>query len=121
MDDDVKTQNSANISDQMSQADQFFLDYQDTIIKGMGLDRLPEEDKKPLRERITILVNKRLINALLMNLPSEKAKSYEDKMESATPDEIIDYLMENVPEAEEKIASELKDLKEELIGPKSNE
>jgi len=98
------------------QADDFFGNYLDSIVKEMGLDTLSDEDKSAFKEKIALLVHKRFINTLMIYLPEDKAREIGSKADQMAPDELINYLMENVPSAPEKIAEELKSLKDELIG-----
>ena len=113
-----QSQNNQTSNDQ--KADDFLLAYENSLFKEMGLEFLSETDALVLREKTAQLIHRRLLNTLLIYLPEEKATDLRKKVEGMKPEELIDQLIKDVPNAQEKMAKELTDLKTELVGKEND-
>ncbi len=101
--------------------DDFFAKYIDSIIQAMNLDMLEQDDRKKLEEKIVGLINKRIINAFLLYLPTSKVADFQKNVNQENAEETINFFMTNIPDSEKKILAELDEIKNELAEIKTDE
>ncbi|MAG44707.1 hypothetical protein CL633_02355 [bacterium] len=84
------------------------------IIKELGLEKLPDERKIALLDKMSELIQKRLILRVLEILQEDDKKELEKIMEQkSAPDKVGQFLQKKVPNFEEVIKEEIIKFKQE--------
>ncbi|MBT5338453.1 hypothetical protein HN858_04310 [Candidatus Falkowbacteria bacterium] len=86
---------------------------QDNIIELLGLQTLPDERKQALVDKMTELVQKRLILRLMEQLADEDAKKMAELEQ--TPVEMMNFLSEKFPNLEDIVNEEIIKVKQEMF------
>ena len=84
------------------------------IIKGLGLEVLPEEKKVQMLEKMTELVQKRVMLRVMELLSNEQAEEMAAK--ESNPVEMLAYIAEKVPNFDSILQEEISVLREEVLG-----
>ena len=89
-----------------------FKDINDTIITTLGIDKLPEEDRAAVMERMGALVYQEVMLRVL-DIMSEEDKDAFEKMinESPDPEVLFGFLAEKVPTIDTIVSEEAQKLK----------
>ena len=86
---------------------------QDNIIELLGLQTLPDERKQALVDKMTELVQKRLILRLMEQLADEDAKKMAELEQ--TPVEMMNFVSEKFPNLEDIVNEEIIKVKQEMF------
>lgn len=84
------------------------------IIKVLGLEALPDERKIALIEKISEVVQKRLLLRILEALPRQSQLTFKGILDRDSESETAEFLKKNVPELAEWTLQEVSKVKEEL-------
>lgn len=87
---------------------------QQNIINILGIQSLPEEQKLALVEKISELVQKRLLLRVLDSLSLEKREAFEQLLTSNNQAGLEQFLQTDVPQFAVWFEEELKKIKEEM-------
>ena len=87
--------------------------FDENIIKLLGLETLPIEEKQVMLNKMSDLVWKRLILKIVDDLPEDKVKELGSA--ESKPEELVDFITANVPNFEDLLKEEIVALKEELV------
>ena len=87
---------------------------QQNIIGLLGLEALPNEEKIALLERMTDIVQKRVLLRVMEELPVKEQKKLA-KMGKKQPEEIMAYIEQKMPNFEPLVEEEILKLKKEMI------
>lgn len=99
----------------------YFDGFIDTLLSDMGVGDLPEEERVEFVEKIGELVNKRIINLVLVYLPEDKEEEFNRLAEGEDQGKLFDFILTAVPGIEEKISNELVAIRSDLVAMKKNE
>lgn len=91
----------------------------ENLISLLGLEALAADKKEAMLERMTDLVQKRLMLGLMKELSIEEGQSLEKAIE-AEPKKALDFLADRFPDLEKRLLSEVAKLKEELATAVNN-
>lgn len=86
---------------------------QDNIIELLGLQTLQDERKQALVDKMTELVQKRLVLRLMEQLADEDAKKMAELEQ--TPVEMMNFLSEKFPNLEDIVNEEIIKVKQEMF------
>ncbi|MBI2355661.1 MAG: hypothetical protein HYV13_00455 [Candidatus Doudnabacteria bacterium] len=90
------------------------------IINVLGIQSLPEEQKISLLEKISELVEKRLLVRVLNSFSEQKKKEFEDLLDTENQEAVNVFLGKNAPEIGAWLNEELVKVKQEMAGLASN-
>lgn len=90
----------------------------ENIIGLLGLESLPEAEKHAMLEKMTALIQKRLMLRVMDALSEEDAQKMA-RLEQ-NPQEIFAFIAEKVPNFEEIVKEEVIKLKEEMLKATEN-
>jgi hypothetical protein len=85
----------------------------ENLISLLGLEALASDKKEAMLERMTDLVQKRLMLGLMKELSIEEGQALEKAIE-AEPKKALDFLGDRFPDLEKRLIAEVAKLKEEL-------
>jgi len=85
----------------------------ENIIGLLGLESLPDGEKQAMIEKMTTLIQKRLMLRVMDSLQEEDAKQMAEMEKN--PQEILAFIAEIVPNFEELMKEEVVRLKEEML------
>lgn len=85
----------------------------ENIIGLLGLESLPDAEKAAMLEKMTTLVQKRLMLRVMDSLKEEDAKQMAEMEKN--PQEILAFIAEKVPNFENIVKEEVVRLKEEML------
>ena len=85
----------------------------ENIIGLLGLESLPDAEKAAMVEKMTTLIQKRLMLRVMDALKEEDAKQMAEMEKN--PQEILAFIAEKVPNFEELMKEEVVRLKEEML------
>ncbi|MFA6536820.1 MAG: DUF5663 domain-containing protein [Patescibacteria group bacterium] len=91
----------------------------ENIIALLGLESLPEEEKKALIDKMTDLVMKRVMLRLMNEMKAEDS-ALMSEMESR-PEEVLAFIAEKVPNFDEIMKEEIVRVKEEMLSATEQE
>jgi succinate dehydrogenase flavin-adding protein (antitoxin of CptAB toxin-antitoxin module) len=80
----------------------------------LGIETLPDEQKLGMLERVTELVQKRLLLRVLESLNSGQKAEFEKLLEQGDQEAINVYIEHNVPQLSQWVGEETSAVKEEL-------
>lgn len=89
--------------------------FKDRLIEDLNLDETSPEQRKEIENKISKLVNDRILNLILIYLPEEKVAELDSIIGQKSQDEVIKYIVETVPGIQEKIAEELFEIRNDLM------
>lgn len=108
--------NSANNSDNAIEDPEKILQvFKDRLIEDLNLEETSPEQRKEIEDKISKLVNDRILNLILIHLPEDKVAELDSMIGQKSQDEVIKYIMESVPGIQEKIAEELFEIRNDLL------
>jgi hypothetical protein len=90
----------------------------ENIIGLLGLESLPDNEKQAMLEKMTELIQKRLMLRVMDVLSEEDAKQMADVEKN--PQEILALIAEKVPNFEDLVKEEVVKLKEEMLKATEN-
>jgi len=85
----------------------------ENIISLLGLESLPEAEKQAMLEKMTTLIQKRLMLRVMDALSEEDAKKMAEMEKN--PQEILAFIAEKMPNFEDVVKEEVVKLKEEML------
>ena len=85
----------------------------ENIIGLLGLESLPDGEKQAMIEKMTTLIQKRLMLRVMDSLQEEDAKQMAEMEKN--PQEILAFIAEKVPNFEAIVKEEVVKLKEEML------
>ena len=85
----------------------------ENIIGLLGLESLPDAEKAAMIEKMTTLIQKRLMLRVMDVLSAEDAKQMAEMEKN--PQEILAFIVEKVPNFEDIVKEEVVKLKEEML------
>ncbi len=83
------------------------------IIGLLGLESLPDEEKQAMLEKMTALIQKRLMLRVMDALSEEDAQKMAEMEKN--PQEILAFIAEKMPNFEDVVKEEVVKLKEEML------
>ena len=89
------------------------------IIKLLGIEDLPDERKAEMVEKISELVQKRLLLRLMESLSADKQKELGSLLEKPEQEKFTAFLTANAPQFPEWMVEEVGKIKQELAGLKT--
>lgn len=92
---------------------------QQNIIKILGIENLPDEKKVEMVEKISTLVQKRLLLRLVESVPADKQTELAALLEKSDQDTLNAFLQTNAPQFPEWIVEEVTKVKQELTDLKN--
>lgn len=87
---------------------------QQNIIKILGIESLPDEKKVEMVEKISTLVQKRLLLRLVESVPADKQNELSGLLEKPDQNQFNAFLAANAPQFPEWLAEEVTKVKQEL-------
>lgn len=90
-------------------------DEQKDIFEALGASGIPEEEKGALLAKMAEVVQTRTLLHIVENLPPEKQDELQKISETGSPEDIEEFITQNVPDFEKIFLDEAKKLREELI------
>ncbi len=94
--------------------------FRQSLMDDLQLSDLPPEKRKEYEEKIDTLVDNRIKNLMLVYLPKEKIEELSGKWEPGKEEEIQTFLEENVQGWNDKVLDELFSIREELLAKMRN-
>jgi hypothetical protein len=82
------------------------------LIKELGLDELPEGEKKALEDKMLSVLNDRLADNVYFRLSEEAKEKFDNLPEDAN---IAEFVQKNVPEFEVILAETVAEFKKEML------
>ncbi|MDP3740743.1 MAG: DUF5663 domain-containing protein [bacterium] len=89
---------------------------QQNIIKILGLEALPQERRVEILERVTDLVEKRLLLRLFEALTEDKQGELRTMLDREESDKLAKFLQNNAPQMADWAMEEASKVKKELAG-----
>lgn len=87
---------------------------QQNIVSLLGIESLPDEEKLKIIDKVTSLVQKRLLVRIYDSLQADKQEEFGKLLESENSQALSDFLEQNVPNLQEMMDLELSQVKAEL-------
>jgi flagellar biosynthesis/type III secretory pathway protein FliH len=92
---------------------------QDNIIALLGLEDLPIENRAQLVDEITQILEVRVLSAAYDTLSEEQAQYLDTLLNDNNPELVTNFIQENVPTLSEIFATQVENLKAELVQHKA--
>lgn len=83
------------------------------LSKELGLDTLPENQRKELEEKMAAVLEGRIMNAIFMSLADEDRAKLEEKLD--TTEDVMGLLKEKIPNLEVLMAEEVANFKKDAL------
>ena len=90
--------------------------YNGNIIKALGIERLPDEQKARILDRATLLVQQRLLLRLTKSVPEDKRDDLTEIISSGDSEKLNQFAIEYAPDYMEWMEEEVEQVKEEMRG-----
>ena len=87
---------------------------QRNIIKILGIENLPDERKSSILNKVTELVQKRLLLRVMEILDEAKQKEFEQVVESKDQNKITEFLKTNAPDMDKWMVEEINSIKKDM-------
>ena len=87
---------------------------QQNIIKMLGIESLPEERKLVILEKLTDLIQKKLLARMLAVLPEQDQTEFAEVLEKNDPKQIQDFVHVHFPDFQDWLAEEVNAVKDDL-------
>lgn len=86
------------------------------IFSILGLQDLPEDEKKVLLEKLEKVIQEQVIHLIVTQLSDDQCKDLNEKMDSGMDQmQVIEYLRDKIPNLEDQIRKLVEDFKEDLL------
>jgi len=92
---------------------------QDNIIALLGLEDLPIENRVQLVDELTQILEVRVLSAAYDTLSEEQAQYLDTLLNDNNPELVTNFIQENVPTLSEIFATQVENLKVELVQHKA--
>lgn len=92
---------------------------QDNIIALLGLEDLPIENRAQLVDELTQILEVRVLSAAYDTLSEEQAQYLDTLLNDNNPELVTNFIQENVPTLSEIFATQVENLKSELVQHKA--
>ena len=92
---------------------------QDNIITLLGLEDLPIENRAQLVDELTQILEVRVLSAAYDTLSEEQAQHLDTLLNDNNPEVVTKFIQENVPTLSEIFATQVENLKAELVQHKA--
>jgi len=92
---------------------------QDNIIALLGLEDLPIENRAQLVDELTQILEVRVLSAAYDTLSEEQAQHLDTLLNDNNPEVVTNFIQENVPTLSEIFATQVENLKAELVQHKA--
>lgn len=92
---------------------------QDNIISLLGLEDLPIENRAKLVDELTQILEVRVLSAAYDTLSEEQAQHLDTLLNDNNPEVVTNFIQENVPTLSEIFATQVENLKVELVQHKA--
>ena len=92
---------------------------QDNIIALLGLEDLPIENRAQLVDELTQILEVRVLSAAYDTLSEEQAQHLDTLLNDNNPELVTNFIQENVPTLSEIFATQVENLKAELVQHKA--
>lgn len=92
---------------------------QDNIISLLGLEDLPIENRAQLVDELTQILEVRVLSAAYDTLSEEQAQHLDTLLNDNNPEVVTNFIQENVPTLSEIFATQVENLKAELVQHKA--
>jgi predicted nucleotide-binding protein (sugar kinase/HSP70/actin superfamily) len=92
---------------------------QDNIISLLGLEDLPIENRAQLVDELTQILEVRVLSAAYDTLSEEQAQYLDTLLNDNNPEVVTQFIQENVPTLSEIFATQVENLKAELVQHKA--
>lgn len=92
---------------------------QDNIIALLGLEDLPIENRAQLVDELTQILEVRVLSAAYDTLSEEQAQYLDTLLNDNNPELVTNFIQENVPTLSEIFATQVENLKAELVQHKA--
>ena len=92
---------------------------QDNIIALLGLEDLPIENRAQLVDELTQILEVRVLSAAYDTLSKEQAQYLDTLLNDNNPELVTNFIQENVPTLSEIFATQVENLKAELVQHKT--
>ncbi len=89
---------------------------QESIIKELGLETLPEDKQIELLNTITESILKRVTISVLEKLSEEEKVEFDQVRDTDDPEKISNFLREKISNYDEMVENVIKEFKEEMKG-----
>lgn len=86
----------------------------DNIIKSLGIETLPDEQKARILDQSNELIQQRLLLRLMEALPDEKRTQLNEVLASQDQDKLAGFISANAPNFSDWIIEEVNGLRSEL-------
>jgi hypothetical protein len=90
------------------------IQHNDNLIKVLGIERLPDDQKLRILEAATNLVEQNLMLRLYDVLPEPKRDELNQKLEANDPQSLNEFINKEVPNFSEWVVEETTKVKDEL-------
>jgi len=87
---------------------------QRNIIKILGIEKLSDERKISILNKVSELVQKRLLLRIIETLDENKQKEFETLVDSEDQGKITGFLKANVPEMDKWLVEEINTIKKDM-------
>jgi len=92
---------------------------QDNIIALLGLEDLPIENRAQLVDELTQILEVRVLSAAYDTLSEDQAQYLDTLLNDNNPELVTNFIQENVPTLSEIFATQVENLKAELVQHKT--
>jgi len=92
---------------------------QDNIIALLGLEDLPIENRAQLVDELTQILEVRVLSAAYDTLSEQQAQHLDTLLNDNNPEVVTNFIQENVPTLSEIFATQVENLKSELVQHKA--
>ena len=87
---------------------------QENIIKMLGIQSLPDERKLAILEKLSNLIQKRLMARMLTTLPETDQKEFAETLEANNPDAMQKFINTHFPDFQSWLVEEVNLVKKEV-------
>lgn len=87
------------------------------LMKELGLEELPEDEKKRLEDKMLTVLDERLADKVYFRLSEDARKELENLPEG---EDIVEFIKKHVPEFEVILAETVAEFKKEMLEIKSS-
>lgn len=107
--------NGGSLNQEIEDPEKILSQFKDRLMEDLNLDNPSPEQKKQIEDKISQLVNDRILNLIMMYLPEDKVAELDKMIGQKSQDEVMQFIMASVPGIQDKIAEELFEIRNDLL------